>query len=396
MRWSKPIAPTNPCFAAPREHRHVIGADTPILRIDPAAIAANWRLLDAQNRSITPQAATGAAVKANAYGVGVEIAAPALAEAGCRHFFTATLDEAIALRALLPDIWVAVLNGIPRGAAPEFIAHHLHPVLNTLPDLADWQRVAAHPTAPAALLHLDTGMARLGLDADDIAQLIDNPAWLGTIRLDYIMSHFAAAEIPNAPSNQAQSSHFAGTYAHLTRAWGQRPKTSLANSAALFLGPLAASDLARPGYALYGGNPTQAAPNPMRPVLHLAAPVLQIREIPRGASVGYNATWSAPRRTRVATIAIGYADGIFRAASNRLTARHRCKIIQQIGRVSMDLITFDVTDHPDIQRGSLLTLLDEVQTIETLAEQANSSGYEVLTRLGPRYRRVVEPLYTDI
>ncbi len=374
----------------------MIAADTPILRIDPAAIAANWRRLHAQNRGITPQVATGAAIKANAYGVGVEIAAPALAEAGCRHFFTATLDEAIALRALLPDIWIAVLNGIPRGAASEFLAHHLHPVLNTLPDLADWQRVATAPTAPAALLHLDTGMARLGLDADDIAQLIDNPARLGGIRLDYIMSHFAAAEIQDAPSNHAQSAHFAATYAQLTRAWGQRPKTSLANSAALFLGPLAASDLARPGYALYGGNPTPLSPNPMRPVLHLAAPVLQIREIPRSAAVGYNATWTAPRRTRVATIAIGYADGIFRAASNRLTARHRGATIEQIGRVSMDSLTFDVTDHPEIERGSLLTLLDDVQTIETLAVQAGTSGYEVLTRLGPRYRRVVEPLYSGV
>ncbi len=392
MRWSRPIAPINPCFAAPREPRSVIAADTATLRIDCTALAANWQRLDAENRQTTPHAATGAAVKANAYGIGVDIAAPALLAAGCRHFFTATLDEAVALRALLPNIWIAVLNGIPRGAAREFLAHRLHPVLNTLPDLADWQAVAAKPNAPGALLHLDTGMARLGLDADDIAALIANPAQLGAIKLDYLMSHFAAADIPDAPSNAAQSSLFAALSAQIAKSCGQTPKTSLANSAALFLGPRAASDLARPGYALYGGNPTPAAPNPMRPVLHLAAPVLQIREIPRGASVGYNATWSAPRRTRVATIAIGYADGILRAASNRLTARHGGATIQQIGRVSMDLLTFDVTDHPAIERGSRLTLLDEVQTIETLAEQANTSGYEILTSLGPRYRRVVEPL----
>jgi len=344
-----------------------------------------------RHHATDPQSAIGAAVKANAYGVGVGIAAPALAAVGCRHFFTATLDEAIALRTLLPTHWIAVLNGVPRGGADAFIAHHLHPVLNSLTDLASWQSVAPRPDAPTALLHLDTGMARLGLDQAETRHLLDHPTLLGATRLDYLMSHFASAELHDAPSNQTQSALFATLHAQLTHATGQPLKTSLANSAAIFLGHRAASDLARPGYALYGGNPTPNAPNPMPPVLTLSAPVLQIRSIAKGSSVGYNATWTAQRATRVATIPIGYADGIFRAASNQLTARHRSKVIHQIGRVSMDLLTFDVTDHPEIQPGSDLTVLDDVQTIETLAIQAGTSGYEVLTSLGARYRRVIEP-----
>jgi alanine racemase len=370
------IASANICSATPPD---IVTA--PTLYIDVGAVVANWRSLAARHTG-----ETAGVVKANAYGLGVALIAPALAAAGCRRFFVATADEAITLRGLLPAPWIAVLNGCPAGREAEFIAHDLTPVINALDDGARWQ--AAGRTvgrALPAILHIDTGMSRLGLDAAELATLRHEPARLAGIDWHYIMSHLTAAEQPDPAESRAQASRFSAIAAHFP---GMR--TSLANSSGLFLGDIAKSDLARPGIALYGGNPTPGRPNPMQPVVTLAAPILQIREIEPGETVGYNGIWRANRRSRIATIGVGYADGLPRSLSTRMSARHNGQTIRQIGRISMDLTMFDVTDHPRIIPGTMLDLIGPGHDIDDLATEAGTIGYEILTSLGPRYRRVAK------
>ncbi|MCF3946179.1 alanine racemase [Acidiphilium iwatense] len=357
----------------------------PTLTIDAEAVAANWRDLAARHAS-SGGGATAAAVKADAYGLGAALIAPALAAAGCRHFFVACLEEALALRTALPDRRIAVINGCPSGTERELIANDLRPVLNSLEDCARWRNAAREAgRALPALLHVDTGMARLGLDAAEFARLRETPDLLDGIALDYVMSHLVASETTDAPENAHQAQRFAAI-----RAAFPGVTTSLANSSGIFFGPDFASDLARPGFALYGGNPTPEQKNPMRPVVTLAAPILQIRAIEAGESVGYNAIWRAERQSLIATIGVGYADGMPRSLANRMTARFKGRDVRLVGRVSMDLMTFDVTDHPDIAPGSMLELIGPGHDIDDVGREAGTNGYEILTGLGRRYRRVAK------
>lgn len=353
----------------------------PTLFIDPGAVAANWRTLAARHRR-----ETAGVVKANAYGLGIDLIAPVLAEAGCTRFFVATLEEAIRLRELLPAHWIAVLNGSPAGCESDLVAHRLVPVLNGLEACERWRgAIRGLEAAPPAILHVDTGMSRTGLDAEEKASVIAGPSRLAGLGLTHVMTHLVAAEDPGAPDNARQArdfAAFAAAFPHL--------KTSFANSSGLFLGPDYASDLARPGYALYGGNPTPYAQNPMRQTVSLIAPVMQIRHLAAGETVGYNGTWQADRPSRIATIGVGYADGIPRSLSGMMTVRHEGAVIRMVGRISMDLMTFDVTDHPAIGPGSVLELVGAGHDIDALANEAGTIGYEILTSLGPRYRRVVK------
>ncbi len=255
------------CSATPPE-----AVTAPVLTIDVGAVVANWRRLAAMHAG-----ETAAVVKADAYGLGAALVAPALASAGCERFFVATADEGVALRGVVPGAWIAVLNGCPPGFEPAFVAYRLTPVLNTLDDVARWQaagRTVGRTVGRAlpALLQIDTGMSRLGLDAAELICLVSEPERLDGIDLVYIMSHLCAAEQADAPDNRAQAARFAETAACFPGI-----KTSLANSSGMFLDTIAVSDLARPGIALYGGNPTPGRPNPMRAVVGLSAPVLQIR-----------------------------------------------------------------------------------------------------------------------
>jgi alanine racemase len=349
-----------------------------ILHIDLGAIAANWRALATR---AAPGAVAGV-VKANAYGLGAARVAPALYAAGCRHFFVAHLAEGIALRAALgAGPMIAVLNGFAPGADQDA---GLVPVLNSLGDVLAHAAAgrSAHWAQPA-LLHLDTGMARLGLDAGEQARLAADRSLLAGLDLLYVMSHLACADEPDHPLNGEQAARFARACAVLPRL-----KRSFANSSGLFLGADYASDLARPGCALYGINPTPGAPNPMRPVIRLEAPILQIRDIPAGASVGYGASFMAACPSRIATIAVGYADGYLRSLSGRGVAAYRDMILPMVGRVSMDLITLDVTEAPGLAPGDRVTLIGgTAPSPDDLAAQAGTIGYEILTSLGDRYRR---------
>ena len=343
---------------------------TATLIVDVGAVVANWRMLSALHSA----GAVAGVVKADAYGLGAVRIVPALRSAGCRHFFVAHLSEALAIRPLVPDAMVAVLNGMDPGSEGDYIAHGITPVLGSLAEIARW--------AGPAILHIDTGMNRLGLDARELAALADDPQLLDAIKLRYVMTHLVSSEVPGDPDNARQRAAFAAACARLPAA----PR-SFANSSGIFLGPDFASDLARPGAALYGLNPTPGRPNPMRPVVTLRAPVLQVRDIPAGASVGYNATWRATRPSRIATVPVGYADGWPRTLSNRGHAIFDGRPVPLVGRVSMDLATYDITDFPRIVPGALLELIGPGLPPDAIAEEAGTNGYDILTSLGARYAR---------
>ena len=345
------------------------------LEVDLAAIVSNWR--DLGTRHGAPVAGV---VKADAYGLGAAPVARALAEAGCRHFFVAQLAEGMALRqALGAGPMIAVLGGFPPGADADAA---LTPVLNGPTDIAAWQ--AAGAPAAGTILHLDTGMERLGLSPAERAAL--PPGALDGLGLRYVMTHLACADDPEHELNRLQPARFAEAAA----AFPGIPR-SLANSAGIFHGAAMASDLGRPGCALYGINPTPGHPNPMRQVLRLTVPVLQVRQVPAGTPVGYGATWVAKRDSRIATIAAGYADGYLRALSSRGIGIVAGRPVPLVGRVSMDLITLDVTDVPDLRPGDRVEMIGPAQTPDEVAALAGTIGYEVMTSLGARYRRQYRP-----
>ena len=362
-----------------------MGPDTAhaVLTVDLGAIVANWRLLQAKQSS----AVTGAVVKANGYGLGAVPVAAALAAAGCRHFFVATPDEALSLRSTIPDATLVVLGGLFAGSEQDFAEHGIIPALGSLAEVESWSHLAHRldRTLPA-FVHFDTGMSRLGLDERECAVLAQDHDRLAGIDVRCVMSHLVSAEIPDDPMNAAQRERFVAGRARLPPA-----PASLANSAGMFLGEAFGFDLGRPGAALYGINPTPMGNNPMRSVVTLSARVLAVRDIPAGATVGYNATWTAQQSRRIATVGVGYADGWHRLHSNGGVAYFDGHPVPLVGRVSMDLTTFDVTDQPAVQPGSWLELLGPHRLVDDAARDAGAFSYEVLTALGPRYHRVYSP-----
>jgi alanine racemase len=349
-----------------------------VLEIDLAAIAENWRLL---SRRVAP-ADCAAVVKADAYGLGAHRVAPVLAAAGCRRFFVATLDEGIALRTVLgPACAIAVLNGPCAGTTAEFVAHDLVPVLNDPKQIALWQEACAAHGVGAAMLHVDTGMARLGLSLPDFAAhaaALRTSSWCG------LLSHLACADEPLHPLNEMQRRRFLAVRAALPG-----PPASLAASSGIFLGRAFHGDFVRPGAALYGVNPRPGSANPMRSVVRLKGRILQVREVDKDQSVGYGAVWTAPAPTRLATVAVGYADGWPRSFGGRGSARLGGVRVPLAGRISMDLMVFDVTAaDPALARpGAFIVLLDEAYGVDAAAADAGTIGYEMLTALGRRYHR---------
>ena len=364
-----------------------------LLSIDLEALAANWRLLRDRMGGPGEGGQTGgdcaAVVKADGYGLGAASVARRLAAEGCTTFFVAHAEEGMtlrrALRQVLPDAGIFVLNGLLPGADALFSRYRLAPCLSDPGQVHAWLEwcTAAGP-APAAL-HVDTGMTRLGLDVEDL-EALDLDA-VNALPGLVLMSHLACADEPEHPLNRRQQAAFAGIRRRFPAA-----RASLANSSGLFLNRSFRFDLGRPGYALYGGNPTPSAKtNPMRPVVRLQAPVLQLREIRHSGTIGYGATARTAPPARIATLAAGYADGYLRSSGNKGVVYidgHPCPVT---GRVSMDLLTVDVTDAVqagcDIAPGTLAELIDDRHTIDHVADRAGTIGYEILTGLGNRYRR---------
>jgi alanine racemase len=359
-----------------------------VLTVDLDAIVANWRKLE---KSAVPAECAGV-IKANAYGCGLDPVARALAGAGCKTFFVATLDEARAARAAVPQASIYVLDGFFQNCGDAFAKIDAKPVIGDLNELAEWDVFCRRSGwAGGAAIHIDTGMNRLGLTVAE-AQGIVPRINAGDHGITLVMSHLACAESLNHPLNARQLASFR----EIASLFSGVP-ASLANSSGAFLGPSFQFDLVRPGAALYGINPTPEADNPMQSVVELKARIVQIRNVEKGESVGYGGTWTARRPTRLAVVSVGYADGYFRAGSSNdgtrgaevVVAGKRCPIA---GRVSMDLIAVDVTDLEKnaARRGHLVTLIGEGITVDELAHHFGTIGYEVMTSLGPRYKRIYQ------
>jgi alanine racemase len=351
-----------------------------VLEIDLDALVANWRILAHQHG---PGRDTAGVLKADGYGLGAIAIASHLHAAGCRHFFTAHLMEAVEIRPVVPDSMVCVLHGLGPGEADTFIAHRLAPALGTLGEIEAWNDAArvAGRRLPA-LIHIDTGMNRTGLSPRELDRLTADPAMMAGIDLLYVMTHLVAADTPASPVNATQARAFAGVAARFPGV-----RRSFANSSGLFLGEAFASDLARPGAALYGINPTMGKPNPMRPVARLRARIMQLRDVAAGEGVGYDHQWVARRPSRIATLPIGYADGYHRVLGNRAQVSLDGRLCAVAGRVSMDLITVDVTDCPEAAIGDWCEVIGPAVPVETLAALAGTNGYEILTSLGRRFHR---------
>ncbi len=353
------------------------------LTVDLDALVDNWRRLG--ERAAPARAA--AVVKADAYGTGLAEAVGALVPAGCGTFFTATLAEGVAARNRAPAADIYVLNGLPPSTAEVFAAERLRPALGSLDEFREWRAFCAATELRPAALHVDTGMNRLGLRPLEAAEL--GAGELAAAGIDLLMSHFVSAEDPADPISARQIADFHA----LTRRF-PGIEASLANSSGIFLGPEAQFDLVRPGYALYGGNPQPGRENPMRDVVRLEAPIVQLRRVPDGETVGYNGQWRARGERRLAIIAVGYADGYLRSGSSTdtrpgssaIVAGRRCPFA---GRVSMDLVAIDVTDAPEgeLRRGDPVLLIGDGLGVDEVGAMLGTNGYEVLTGLSRRYAR---------
>ena len=358
-------------------------AGTGILRIDCNHIAENYAYL----QSISPSARVSAVVKANAYGLGAEEVVKALQVKGCTLFFVATCEEGISLRKCFPDIEIAILNGIWTGPLEDFIHFKLCPVLNNLYDVTVWRNLAKDRGCTlSAILHVNTGMNRLGMPRSEVDNVTTNleQAFLG-LDIQYVMSHFCSSEDNDDPENMAQYTRFCeltGLFPHM--------KYSLANSSGIFRDPQYHFDLVRPGMALYGLNPTPEEVNPMKPVISLEVPVLQVHEARAGESIGYNCTYQLSKNEQVATVCLGYADGLLRTLSNQGALYWNGKKCPILGRVSMDLITVSLQNVQGEcpKPGDMMEVIGKHQSADDLAKSAGTIGYEVLTSLSTRYRRV--------
>ena len=365
-----------------------------VLTIDLVALQDNWRLL----KDRAGAAECGAAVKGNAYGLGIAPVSKALWEAGCRSFFVARPKEGEELRSLLPEATIYVLDGLFAGQAEFYAKLNLCPALISIEEAREWAgfgRIYGRKL-PCAI-HVDTGINRLGLSGTEFDALLADDFTMEGLNVCLLMSHLACADDPPHPLNARQRDAFAAVRARLPGV-----PASLANSSGIFLGDGFTHDLVRPGIALYGGNPLPGSPNPMRAVAHLEGTVMQVRNVKVGETVGYSATWEAKRPSRVAVLGAGYKDGVPRALSSKQTDGpaqvfingKRCPVI---GRISMDMMAADITDlmPHSVVRGTRAEILGSNILIDEAAAWAGTISYELLTRLGSRYARLYTGLESD-
>jgi len=357
------------------------------LTVRLGALAANYRTF----KRLSGNACVAGVVKADGYGCGALEAAKALRAAGCDTYFVARLSEGIAVRKVIPDSRIFVLDGVQQQTIPALVSHKLTPVLNSLDEIALWSDAAQNARSEYdAAIHFDTGMNRLGLPHEELNTLAnESNSRLGGIRIALLMSHLACADDSESDMNREQFARFKSALARLPSA-----PASLASSGGVLLGKDYCFDMVRPGIGLYGGNPqVSGKPNPFETVALMTGKILQLRRVDSGGSVGYGATFRIGRDSTLATVALGYADGLMRALSNNgfgAIAGHRAPIA---GRVSMDLVTLDVTSVPAsaLHVGADVEFFGDTISLEDAAATANTASYELLTSLGPRIpRRYVE------
>lgn len=359
---------------------------TCLLTIDLGALRANYRTL----RDEAAGAECAAVIKANAYGTGTEQAVRALSKEGCETFFTATFSEAEVIRAISGDATIYVLDGYFTGSGPQFAQKAIRPVLSSMEEIQDWAAFCTEHGKPLpAALQFDTGMNRLGMPHNEVEQLGRAPEVLASFNPALVMSHLACADEPDHALNQAQLTTFEAFRAMLPPC-----PASFANSAGIFLGARYHFDLVRPGFSLYGGKAVEGG-KPLRSVVRLDARIAQLHDAQPGASVGYGAAQTLGRPTRIATLSIGYADGLLRCLGARdghpgftaFIGEHAAPVL---GRVSMDLVTLDVSDVPQglATRGAWAEIIGPHVSVDELAEQAGTIGYEMLTSLSSRAQRI--------
>lgn len=340
------------------------------LTIDLGALARNYRMLC----EAAAPSECGAVVKADAYGLGAAVVAARLATEGCTTFFVATAAEGIALRDVIDTPEIYVLDGVTALEAPRAAEYDLVPVVNSFEQLDAWRPHRLRPIA----VHVDTGMNRLGF-APDEAQ----PARFDGFDVALLMTHLACADEPDNPRNALQIERF-----DAVRARFDGIATSIGNSAGTLLGPQYRGDVCRPGIALYGGNPFLDRDNGLDAVATLEARILQLRWVPPNEPVGYGGTGTADSPRLVAVIGAGYADGVPRALSGRGYVAVLGAGVPIIGRISMDLITIDVTGvAASVAVGDWVELVGGQVPVDDVAELAGTNSYEVLTRLGSRSER---------
>lgn len=351
------------------------------LVIDLSRLVENFRTVQTL---VGAEVTVAAMVKADAYGLGALPICTALAAVGCQHFFVAQLSEGAAVRSAVPDARVYVLNGPMPGTEFELIEHRLEPVINSLDQLELWKAATVgREEQPPAALHVDTGMNRLGLQRTEVANLLADPSVADGVRISHVMSHLASADVTASDQSDEQLAHF-----HRIRERFPNATASLANSPGTFRGPDYHFDMVRAGVALYGARPSPEGPE-MAKVVTLRAPIVQIRTIGVDDPVGYGATYRATETRRLAVVALGYADGFLRSSSGRGTAYLGATPLPVVGRVSMDLITLDVTDVPeqDLWLGAPIELIGEHATLDAVAAAAGTIPHEMLVDLGARMQR---------
>jgi len=360
------------------------GEDLPspgILVVDLDALARNYRKM----RQAAAPADCAAVVKANAYGLGIAPIARRLAREGCRRFFVATAGEGPELREVLPGASIYVLDGVLPGSERVLLGAGLTPVLNSVDQIDRWVRAGGG----SAVLHVDTGMSRLGLDEAAVAEIARRPARLQSVDVECVMTHLACADEPGHQMNREQLERFAALRAKLPPA-----PTSIGNSAGIFLGLEHRGDIVRAGIGLYGGNPFTDRDSPVEPVVNLSAMIVQLRTVAEPRTVGYGATHDARPPCRLAVCGVGYADGYPRSVGNRCMASFRGLRVPVVGRVSMDLTCLDVSAVPEdeIGPGDFVELIGGAVGLDEVAAAAGTIGYEILTGLGPRLERRYEGL----
>ena len=348
------------------------------LTVRLGAIRRNYERLQAQTNAIV-----GAAVKANAYGLGVGPVVRTLSRAGCRHFFVAHLAEAIEVRSQIDTGSIYVFNGVMPNTESELAEGNFVPLIVSLEQLASWQRTAASlrrklPTG----LHFDTGMGRTGIVEDEAKKLSTDSPLLDGLDIVHVMSHLACADDRSSPQPERQL----GIFNQLRSAFGMG-SASLANSAGVYRGPQFHFDMVRPGISIYGGAPLAGQTNPMEQTVVLEAPILQVKDARPGQLVGYGATYEVPRPSRHLTVACGYADGYLRSGSNRGVVSIGGRLCPIVGRISMDLTIVDATEanEADLYLGGPVEIIGDSRPIDDVAADAGTIANELLTLLGRRY-----------
>jgi alanine racemase len=374
-------------FDGARERLHSEGSmgdfEAARLTVRLGAVVSNYRVF----QRMSGDAVVAGVVKADAYGMGMAPVAKQLAGIRCNTFFVARLQEGVALRPIVPQARIFVLDGAPRDAVPALVAHRLTPVLNSLVDIENWSSVV-RGTALDAAIHFDTGMSRLGLPKEELDVLNSEcAARLNGINVVLWMSHLACADDPDAAMNRTQLDRFRAALATLPSA-----SASLSSSAGVMLGKDYVFDMVRPGVGLYGGNPQPSGPSPLSTVAVLTGRILQLRHIAKGESAGYGASFVAQRPTMLATAGLGYTDGLMRALSNRGSGAIGGVRAPVAGRVSMDLVTLDVTDVPAsaLNVGADIEFIGDTITLEEIAAASCTASYEILTSLARRVPRHYE------